>query len=258
MSKKIVAIAGGENGRILEDGTYAPYETEIMDKEIIKITGKKTPNFLFLAHAFESLEIQESYYQTMKKIYKDMFGCNCCDLKRDELDNLSIVKEKIDWADIIYEGGGDTFSMISLWKKTGFDKILYQAWNDGKVMCGVSAGAVCWFKSCNSDSLIKDSFESVDCLGWLNAHFTPHCDELGRYQSTKEQLKNKESVGIMLSNGSAIEIIDDNYRIIANNNSYGLKCYYYQGEYFEEELDLSNQYKPLSTLLNKNSKIKYK
>jgi len=116
MVKKIVAISGGENGRLLENGEFAPYETEPMDKEIIRLTEKKNPNFLFIAHSQAlSLEIQESYYQTMKKIYGKKFGCNCQDLKSNELNNLEIVKEKVAWADIIYEGGGDTEIMIKLW-----------------------------------------------------------------------------------------------------------------------------------------------
>lgn len=33
MMKKIVAIGGGENGRILDDGKEFPYETEIMTEK---------------------------------------------------------------------------------------------------------------------------------------------------------------------------------------------------------------------------------
>lgn len=51
MIKKIVAIGGGENGRFLENGTRTLYETEIMDKEIIRLTKKKKPNYLFINHA---------------------------------------------------------------------------------------------------------------------------------------------------------------------------------------------------------------
>ena len=73
--KKIVAIGGGENGRFLEDGSQTMYETEIMDEEIIKLTNKKNPNYLFLAHAMcFSDKIQDSYYETMKKIYGDKYG----------------------------------------------------------------------------------------------------------------------------------------------------------------------------------------
>ena len=48
---KIVAIGGGENGRQKSDGSFAPYETEIFDKERIALSGKEKPNVLFLAHA---------------------------------------------------------------------------------------------------------------------------------------------------------------------------------------------------------------
>ena len=262
--KKIIAIGGGENGRPLSNGIHALYETEPMDKEIIRLTGKDKPNFLFLAHSQVSLEIQQSYYETMKKIYGDKFGCNCKDLKTNELNDLELVKEKIAWADIIYEGGGDTLTMIDLWYKTGFDQVLYKSWLDGKVICGVSAGAICWFTSCNSDSLIiqngtEASLESVDCLNWINAHVTPHCDEQGRYESTKEQLKENNLVGLMLSNCSAIEIIDDEYRIITSEvkchdikNAYAIKGYWLDNKYYEEKLDLSGEFKPLKKLLTKN------
>ena len=35
ISKKIVAIGGGENGRLKSDGTRLPYELEKQDREII-------------------------------------------------------------------------------------------------------------------------------------------------------------------------------------------------------------------------------
>ena len=70
MTKKIVAIGGGENGRVKSDGTQTPYETGPMDQEIIKLTGKEHPNFLFLAHSqLQSLDVQDIYFQTMKNIY---------------------------------------------------------------------------------------------------------------------------------------------------------------------------------------------
>ena len=136
MKKKIVAIGGGENGRLLEDGTFAPYNTQKIDEEIVKLSNKENPHFLFINHAMPSLEIQESYFQTMQKIYGNKFNCICKNLKTNELDDKLKVKEKIEWADIIYEGGGDTAYMINLWKNTGFDKFLYDAWNKGKVICG--------------------------------------------------------------------------------------------------------------------------
>jgi hypothetical protein len=66
-TRKIVAIGGGENGRMKEK-TRLPYETGPMDEEIIRLTNKKHPNFLFLGHA-QPLENQEGYFTAMRDIY---------------------------------------------------------------------------------------------------------------------------------------------------------------------------------------------
>lgn len=235
MQKKIIAIGGGENGRLLEDGTFAPYNTQKIDKEIVKLTNREVPHFLFINHAMPSLEIQESYFQTMKKIYGDKFNCVCQDLKTSELHDELKVKEKIEWADIIYEGGGDTSYMIDLWKKTGFDKILYNAWNKGKVICGISAGAICWFNCGNSDS--EKEFTSLDCLSWLDYYVTPHADEDGRIESTKQHLKNNKKVGILLSNCCALEIIDNKYKIIKSEESaFAYIAFWENDKFYQNEM----------------------
>ena len=233
--KIIVAIGGGENGRRLEDGAFAPYNTKEIDEEIVKLSNKENPNFLFINHAMESLDIQESYFQTMKKIYGDKLNCNCIDLKSNELTDLSKAKEKISWADIIYEGGGDTEYMINLWKETGFDKLLYDGWNEGKIISGISAGAICWFESGNSDS--KSNFTSLDCLNWYNYYVTPHANEVGRIESTKKHLKEKNTIGILLSNCCALEIIDDNYKILkSEEDAYALQAYWKNDKYYQKEI----------------------
>ena len=63
---KIVAIGGGENGR----GEH-PYETGPFDREIVRLTDKDNPNFLFigLANSFA-----DSYYATMCDIFHGRLG----------------------------------------------------------------------------------------------------------------------------------------------------------------------------------------
>ena len=255
--KKLVAIGGGENGRIDENGKKLDYETLEIDKEIVRLANKEKPNFLFICHSFSfSLEIQDSYFETMKKIYGGIFGCNCKHLRSDELVDFKIAKEKVEWADIIYEGGGDTDSMIKLWKKTKFDKVLYNAWQDGKVICGISAGAVCWFNSCNSDN--DDNFEIVKCLDWYNIFMTPHLDELGRYESSKEQLKDNNMTGLLLSNRSALEIIDDKYKVIFSKfkrkglkKPYIIKAYWDKDKFINRKIANVEQYKKINRLFNR-------
>ena len=128
----------------------------------------------------------------------------------------------------------------------------------GKVICGISAGAVCWFNSCNSDNE-NNHFETVECLNWFDIFVTPHCDEDGRYDSTIGQLKENKKLGLMLSNCSAIEIVDDKYRIISGNGNgrnfdkgYVLKCYWKNNKYYEEKLETNNEYEMLSKLFCTN------
>ena len=256
MSKKIVAIGGGGNG------FKHPYELENQDKEIIRLTGKEHPNFLLIAHS-QPLENQESYFQVMVDIYNKMYGCECRDLKSDKLTDSEYVKEVIDWADIIFECGGNTLDMIKLWKDTGFDMVLREAWEKGKVMCGVSAGANCWFKECSSDSLkIKYGDDQpligMECLGFVKGLFVPHCNETGRLENARDLLKESDQIGLLMSNCTALEIVDDQYRLITSDASsygieaYGIKSYWESNEYLEEKLDITSEFKPLKELITKN------
>lgn len=265
MSKKIIAIGGGENGRISSSGKKKPYETYEIDKEIIKLSGKEKPRFLLLAHSQipwgEESEIK--YFETMKKIYGDIFGCECRLLKISELkSNFQKAIDDVNWADIIYEGGGDTFDMINLWKDTDFDEILKKAWEDGKIMCGISAGAIAWFAlgNTNDPRFINDECNKIEGLGFIDAYISPHCQGEGKRESEIRSLKHIDKIGLSLSNCSAIEIIDDTYRIIKsipNDNNftpYALKTYWSGEECVTEELGKTLEFRPLSNLLFRNNK----
>ena len=258
--KKIVAIGGGESGRIKSNGTKTPYETANIDFEIVKLTNKPKPNFLLLAHA-QPLEQQEGYFNCIKPNYEKL-GCSCKFLPSDKLTDTKYVNDLLDWADIIYEGGGDTMTMIKLWRDTGFDKMLEKAYDAGKVMCGLSAGANCWFKLCSTDSLKilygeDKPLVSMECLGFIDGLFVPHCDEKDRLQSVKNILQqHPDIIGIAISNCAALEIIDDKYKILIGDASkrnltpYGLKLYWNGGKYFEHKLEASDKLKPISELYN--------
>ena len=135
-------------------------------------------------------------------------------------------------------------------------------------MCGISAGANCWFKTCSSGSLklqLKDDTApmiSLNCLNFINAFFTPHCNvsnsNTNRLQHMKESLKNSNLVGLGMSNCCAIEIIDDKYRLLTedasnyNIESYGMKTYWKDNKYIEKYIDKSNTFKSLADLLSKS------
>lgn len=259
-TKKIVAIGGGENGRINKSGKKLPYELAEIDKEIIRLSGKKKPHFLMLAHAQIAFgfDYEKRYYETIKRIYGDLFGCDFRWLKASELlEEPEKAKEYVAWADIIYEGGGDTVAMIELWRKTGFDVLLKEAWEAGKVMCGVSAGAICWFTFGNTAAPgYKDrEINKIEGLGFVDAYFSPHCQYDWKRENEIRSLKHIDKVGLSVSNCSAVEIIDEDYRIIKSVPAdsafkpYVLRTYWKDGVMFEEELAESVDFKPLDKLL---------
>ena len=47
--------------------------------------------------------------------------------------------------DVVHVGGGNTRSMLAVWRHWGFDAVLREAWERGILLCGSSAGSICWF-----------------------------------------------------------------------------------------------------------------
>ena len=92
--KKAVIIGGGEIGR---KGTE--YETQKIDKEIVALANKQSPNFLFLG--FANVNHIESYFRVIKRNYRNL-GCISKTILKKELDNRELILERFNNADIIY------------------------------------------------------------------------------------------------------------------------------------------------------------
>jgi peptidase E len=83
--------------------------------------------------------------------------------------------------DVVYVGGGSTRAMLVLWREWGLDRILREAWREGVVLAGLSAGSICWFEQGLSDSVVPGRLLPLECLGFLPGSNCPHYDgEPGR------------------------------------------------------------------------------
>ena len=214
--KKLVLIGGGDIGR-----GNTSYETKEIDEEIVKLTGIAKPNLLFIGLAST---FSDSYYDTIKKIYKEL-GCECAYLKKKKIiNNPDIVKEKINKADIIYIGGGDTVKLLNDIKEYKIDELLVEAYNRGCVLAGTSAGAILLSNSGYSDSYIlrgeSNKYEFIKGLGLSNINFCPH------YHSSKEKdnelesdLKEFKKPVYCLENCTALEILDNNVKTIKSKEN---------------------------------------
>ena len=77
--------------------------------------------------------------------------------------------------DVVYVGGGNTKSMLAVWRDWGLDALLREAWKDGTILAGTSAGAICWFESGVTDSW-AGALQPLPCLGFLPGACCPHYD----------------------------------------------------------------------------------
>ncbi|MFA5791512.1 MAG: Type 1 glutamine amidotransferase-like domain-containing protein [Candidatus Paceibacterota bacterium] len=245
--KAIIAIGGSEIGR-----PGHSIETTKIDKEIIKLTGKKNPKLLFIPTASSDSEL---YYETIKKYFAKKLGCKTDVLYLiKEKPNKKEIEKKVFNSDIIYVGGGNTLKMMKAWRKTGLDKILKQAHNKGIVLSGLSAGSICWFKWGNSDSRrftnSKADSIKVSGLGLINALYCPHYLKEKRKTDLRKMMKKISGFAIAIDNCCAIEVINDKYRIISSKSSANAyKVYWKEKKYYEEVIKKEKEFKLLKNLL---------
>ncbi|MEZ6148131.1 MAG: peptidase E [Planctomycetaceae bacterium] len=82
------------------------------------------------------------------------------------------VSEWVKAQDVILVGGGNTKSMLAVWREWDLPALLRDAWDGGTVLCGWSAGAICWFEQA---SLIPTPAGWVlNVLGFLPGSCCPH------------------------------------------------------------------------------------
>jgi dipeptidase E len=79
--------------------------------------------------------------------------------------------------DVIYVGGGNTANLLAVWRVHGLDSILRRAWEQGAILCGLSAGMNCWFAESVTDSFGRAQLAPLhDGLGFLPGSACPHYD----------------------------------------------------------------------------------
>lgn len=89
--------------------------------------------------------------------------------------------------DVIIVSGGNTANAIAIWRLHGFDQIMREAWQEGILLTGWSAGMICWFEHGVTDSFGPD-LAAMDCLGLLPGSACPHYDGEERRRPVYTQL----------------------------------------------------------------------
>lgn len=238
--KQIIAIGGGGFGH---------YASTLLNQYILKQSGKPSPKICFLPQASaESKDYIVNFYETFSRLdaqpsWISLFG-------RVE----PSWKEHLLSQDIIYVGGGNTRSMLALWREWGMDEVLREAYERGIILCGSSAGGICWFEQGITDSgpalrsfpLLR-SFSVggsevgplgvLDCLGILPGSCCPHYDDEPERRPAYLTFVTSGAAksGIALASHAAAHFVDGKlHKIITAKKD---KLCYRVSSQGEEELD---------------------
>ena len=137
-NRHIIAIGGGGFGREIKDLKIERY--------IVSQAKKENPSICFIPTATgDDLNYIENFYKAFNSL-------NCKTSHIDFFKRTIDLKKHILKQDIVFVGGGNTKSMLAVWREWGLDSILYNAYLNGTIMSGVSAGAICWFDKGITDS----------------------------------------------------------------------------------------------------------
>jgi dipeptidase E len=158
----IVALGGG--------GFSEEPDNSLLDDYILALTSKPNPRVCFVPTASgDAAPYIVKFYSAFNR--KDCRPSHLALLQDSPRDLEAFVLEQ----DILYVGGGNTVTMLASWKAMGLDVLLRRAWAEGTLLCGLSAGSICWFEGGPTDSFQDGKLHPItNGLGILSGSHCPH------------------------------------------------------------------------------------
>jgi len=229
---KIVA-SGNEKGMRLKP---------IVDK-VVELSGSVCPKVIYIGTA--SFDRTDKFL-LFTKAFSDM-GCEIrrLDVSEDETTPSQDEMQElvVEFPDVIMCSGGNTLHALIRWKEVGLDLLIKEASMKGKVLCGGSAGAGCWFSSLHTDSLRPDNaknkehvkndlteeeladwdYAKISGLGFVDAMFVPHFDATGtngikRSEHAEMMMQRDPSTpAIGVEDNAALVIIGDEAHAVSGD-----------------------------------------
>jgi peptidase E len=186
--KQVIAI-GGRAGQPGDGDTR-------LERFILEASGKEAPSVCFIPTASgDNAEFISSVLST----YKDL-GVRADVLRFFDRTPANLA-EFLSPFDILQVSGGNTRSMLAVWRHWGLDVLIREAWQRGVLLCGGSAGSLCWFENGLTDS-VADSYTSMNGLGLLSGSNCVHYNTPDRRLAYHAMIEKGElSAGIACPDG---------------------------------------------------------
>ena len=188
--RQIVALGGG--GFSMEAGN------PLLDDYVLGLTRSERPRVCFLPSASGDADHYiVRFYQAFAE------RCEASHVSLFRRGATVDVRKHLLAQDLIYVGGGSVVSLLGVWRAHGLDSVMREAWEAGVVLCGVSAGSLCWFAE--GITGFHGPPEHYRGLGLLGCSNTVHYDaEHAREDAYRAALRQGMRPGYAAGDGAAL------------------------------------------------------
>jgi dipeptidase E len=186
-----------------------------LDQYVLGLARRSNPSVCFLATASGDADSYiSSFYAAFTKfpcqpVHVPLFA------RTPDLNTVLLEQ------DVIYVGGGNTKSMLAVWRAWEMAALLRSAWESGTVLAGVSAGAICWFETGLTDSSGTGLYP-LACLGFLPGACCPHYDGEAERRPALRRLIEQGAItnALALDDGAAAHFVNGSLANIVTSRSH--------------------------------------
>jgi dipeptidase E len=189
--RHIVAFGGG--------GFSIGSDNALLDDYVLGLIRAPRPKVCFLPTASGDAD----HY--VLRFYRAFSGrCETSHLSLFRRDSgVGDIRRHLLTRDLIYVGGGSVLSLLGAWRAHGIDAILREAWEAGVVLCGPSAGSLCWFAE--GVTAFHGPPERVEGLGFLpHSNCVHFSEEPERWDAYRRMLAAGMCDGYAVDDGAAV------------------------------------------------------
>mgnify|MGYP001041359546 CR=1 FL=1 len=160
MTGHIVAMGGG--------GFSKEPDNLALDRYVLSLARRERPAVCFLPTASgDASDYIVKYYASFTTLPCTPTHLSLFRLPDADLSAFVLAQ------DVLYVGGGNTRSMLAVWREWGLVEILRRALEAGVVLAGTSAGANCWFAQAVTNA-VPGQMTAAKGLGFLEGSHCPH------------------------------------------------------------------------------------
>jgi peptidase E len=206
MNTQIIALGGGG---------FSDENNTLLDDYILSQASTRKPKVCFLPTASGDSEnyVVKFYLRFLSR------GAKVSYLSVFNSSGVKDLEGFLMSQDIIYVGGGNSLNLLALWREHGIDTILKEAYTNGTILAGASAGMVCWYREFLTDSYIGNMLKPYyKGLNIISESCCPHYDDPRRITEYRGCIKNGTlSSGIGVDGCVGVHYIDGQIKRVVSS-----------------------------------------